>query len=480
MRSLGQGHSVCFYASSEVNNLIMSNHQRNHHHQSTNNTNKLTNYTPNCVDVLEWSIKNSLTQIMNDLHIWSGQGLNFLKKNCTNSTLNFTSNNDLDISATMTKYFINCKEECSNKLESMYDHSRVEMFIGDIVKKKVSNYSAQINSKNGEETIFGGESAKLLKTIDKIANFKKFSSSSQMSNEEVIEIEIENENENENENEKEQEAEYELQRPAKAVLKKNQLDDDVCSFVKLGRFNKYSTSFVSFGESLANSSLSAFIRENQAWSRNFYVTRNFVEVVETAANQSDDYLRSPRWIALRYDIDEEPTTRLAFLSSFEVNELMHDFNQGACHLIMLMPRTRPGQRFLFSSTYVDEDDILLPKIARQELAIFSGSLYFNLLTEQDCYSKLIGFVSYPPQSIEDDEDDCLNEGNYKNNRKIRAKGFVTPDKRVEVFGKNENIAIFETDPTEFITKLALIRNFSIVPSSAHHLQILDGKKPLSP
>ena len=53
------------------------------------------------------------------------------------------------------------------------------------------------------------------------------------------------------------------------------------------------------------------------------------------------------------------------------------------------------------------------------------------------------------------------------------------ENREVVFGSNENRCLFEKDPSEFITKLIELRNYALVPNSAHHLIIfLNGKNPL--
>lgn len=429
MRLLGCGHLVSFYASSEVHNML---------------TRQRSSYTPNCVDVIEWTIENSLAQIKNDFYYWAIQGLSYMRKQCSNVDLTFQKAYDFE------NFFKNCKEKFSNKLSEMYGNDRHESLVSEIIKNKIQKHPPHFNLR-----LFAKETNKLvLKMEGLVPSFKKLS--------QVLEEEFEMEIE------KEQEEECELERPAKAEPRKNKLDHDVELFVKMGIFNEFSSSFLTLGQSFANSSLSEFEAENQAWSKNIFVTRDFFETVKTS-NLNDDYLASPRWIGVINEANPKAKTPIIalILSGFEVNDLMHYFNK-TCQLVMMMPRMRHGQRLLFSMM---GDNVLPDESIRQELSLFSGSLFFNTFSEQECFLEMIGFFL--------DSMDIDNDTN-ENNNYIERNGFVYPKNRSLVFGNERSIrTMFDRDPTKFIIQLALMRNYALVPKSAHHLAILlKSQKPL--
>lgn len=435
MRLLGHGHSVVFYASKEVDTMIRSSSKPQ---------------LPKCKDVLEWSINNSLCQAMNDLFYWAMQGLTFTKKHCINLEIMFNLfERPIENNQIQQKYFHNCVENSKISLELMFGKSRVKRLLKDIIEEKVRRLIKKMKFSNQQ---FELKSAKIIKQIvEKIPQFEKFS-----------QIMLEEENEMEVEIDKEQE--YEEYRPPVAVPYLNHLDKDVEIFVKQGVFTK-SSIFRSLAQSLSNSSLAEFVEENKSWSLNLYVTRDFTETVKETTTKIDDYLAMPRWLAIQNDV-------AVILSGFEVNELMHDFIENeSCQLVMLMPRMRSGQRRVLQYSMLfwknKKKFSGLPEPLLQELGIFVGSLYFNTNEEQECYMRLIGFVTWN-----------WRRSNYQHCDRIEQNGFVLPQNRNIVFkGDKRRILeiIFKTDPSKFIQNLAYIRNYRVVPNSAHHLFLLRGQ-----
>jgi hypothetical protein len=261
----------------------------------------------------------------------------------------------------------------------------------------------------------------------------------------------------------EQEEEIQLYRPEKAQFCQNKLDENIKFFIKSGEFNNRFSSFVSLKDSLKKSSLaSKFENELSSFSSNIYTTNDFNNTVITH-NFDDYYLARPKWLAMNKN-----KTKLVFISSYEANNYFHDFNDD-CYLIMLMPVFRENQKRMFTSKPIEINEDLM-----QEILIYSGSFYFNSIKEQESFLNFICYVP-TPRTQEHNE--------YFENFKIEENGFVLVENRKEVFGNRSmserKCDIFKQDPSKFIIELISVRNYQLVPNSAHHLTIFNnGKKPL--
>jgi hypothetical protein len=265
------------------------------------------------------------------------------------------------------------------------------------------------------------------------------------------------EEEQEQEMEIEQEEEREQYRPQSATPLKNQLDEDVENLVILNVFKKDSKSFVPMIKALENSSLKNGLQVD-AWNDHLFVTRDFTRTV-SSNNEIDDYLRPPRWLCV---LNIEDQDYVVILSDFEANCLYSYFSNSKAKLTMLMPRVKFEQRILLPKTEIPSDFM-------SQLFIFSGSMYFKTIEEQRCYVDLIGY-SLSPRSDE--------EQNYYDSGLIHKNGFVSRENRNRIF-KNAYLSKFEDDPRDLIVKLVDIRNYGVVPKSAHHLDIFQSaKKPV--
>ena len=242
-------------------------------------------------------------------------------------------------------------------------------------------------------------------------------------------------------------------------------------FIRTGEFNNdYSFSFKSLAQSLKKSSLfDKYQNELNSFSSNIYTTNDFINTVITT-NYDDNYLPQPKWLVVY-----KTNSKLVFISSYEANHYLHDFNNDKCELVMLMPVVRQNQKRLFSLNSIKINEYLM-----QQLLIYSGSFYFNSIEEQEHFLRFICYVPTPrtQQQIE-----------YFEDGRIEQNGFVSIENRKDVFG-NDLIMIgqlndklddtFQQDPSKFINEIISIRNFHLVPNLAHHLTIFNnGEKPLN-
>ena len=152
------------------------------------------------------------------------------------------------------------------------------------------------------------------------------------------------------------------------------------------------------------------------------------------------------------------------MSGFEVNQFMVHFNSNNISLIRILPRMRQDQKIQISFNKVE-----IPSFLLQPIAIFSGNLYLNNEEEQSAF---LNFIGYRPSPRTPEEDVFFQRG------EINKNGYVPTHFRVN-FHELSQLCKFKDDPNELIKRIIEIRNYAVVPNSAHHYKIfLSGKKPL--
>ena len=343
----------------------------------------------------------------------------------------------------LVEYFENYKENESTELAVLYNEDRVESSILDILNKRsisidkslcYSGITLDIINKNG-----------ILNRLEKYSKHEK-KLVHLLDEEQEVELEIE------------QEEEREVQRPLKAESIMPVLDEDVQLFVTEGIF-KPSSCFISLSHTLSNSSFYN-LAQNEAWMQNnLYATQDFFKTIKNnGSNKDDDFLRPCRWLAFT-----EKQKILVLLSGYEANELMSHFTPNKISLVRSLPRMRREQKLK-----INFQNVKIPVDLFQPMAIFAGNLYLNSLEEQESYLNFIGYRPLPRTR----EEQTLFE-----DEKIRKNGFVPYDYRKYIEGLSLTCE-FKEDPNKLIQKVIEIRNYSIVPDSAHHNCIfLSGKKP---
>ena len=131
-------------------------------------------------------------------------------------------------------------------------------------------------------------------------------------------------------------------------------------------------------------------------------------------------------------------------------------------LAKFIPRLREGQDRILAFP-----DVEIPKYLEEQLGVFTGSLFFNKYKEQEDFLRFIGYCASPRDLIQQ---------RYFENGFINQNGFVTLKNRKKVFEDIE-LSKFQEDPSDLLTKIFELRNYGIVPRSAHHNKILrSGQK----
>jgi hypothetical protein len=137
---------------------------------------------------------------------------------------------------------------------------------------------------------------------------------------------------------------------------------------------------------------------------------------------------------------------------------------------MILPRLRKNQERLFNFRRDDELK-KTSKILLEQLFVYSGSIFFHDLEEQNNYLAFLGYIPSPRNKLQE---------KHFNNGLVCKNGYVPKENRSIVFGPLGNNSKFDQDPCNFIEKLAEIRNYKQIPESAHHLKIFrEGHRPFN-
>lgn len=208
---------------------------------------------------------------------------------------------------------------------------------------------------------------------------------------------------------------FQSERPKAVIPCEPQLSTNIVQFLEKGDTNLLDgDSFVAMSKALEHTRLFRAYHGTYTWANNFYVTRDFINVVECVKNNdaaieaandaaNDDYLRPVWWIA-RTKIHNQKF--FICLSTYECNRLMDIFNRSEIStLFMFRPRLSRSQSYLS-----DEDGLRVsgktpkPPAMRSEeivpIAMFAGSMYFETEDEQDAYCAFMGLIPRPrPSSL---------------------------------------------------------------------------------
>ena len=429
MRMLGDGHSVCFYASHEVHNQILK--------ISEGESQKIGS-----LEVIKWAIQNTSNQTVENFLYWASQGLSFYRRESIRSSFEGVGE--------YKKYADHSVENENLDITNLYDPDRIYNYMKDIISQRADVISGKLKIEPQYSRSFLKCTRNILSNLEQFVGLEK--KHSQLHDEEQeVELEVE------------QEQETEVQRPKELVKFSPTLDNCVVKFVRTGILDNSTKKFVHLPLSLKDSSIFKKIQA-YAWSPLLYTSEDFTNTV-TKNIHGDDFLRPPRWVAVRQD---KANLIIVILSAFEAGMLKSNFKENCVSLIMLIPRVRQKQLKLFT-----EFNNIVPQTLLEQLSVFAGSQYFDTWEEQEAHLSFIGYCPGPRTPL---QQECFEK------KFILKNGFVPAQRRDQVFQESRELyenSKFKEDPIDIVQKLVEIRNYGIVSKFAHHLLILlRGRKPI--
>jgi hypothetical protein len=424
MRMLGKGHSVMFFASSEVHKSIQSTTRNN----------------PSGFDVLKWSLVNTIAQTSENFLYWGLQGISYYKRQVLYEK--YFKSKDF-------KKFSSYSEEPEiPNIRLLYGRNRKETPIPSIIKSKTSIIQSQLKPFSVDLHRFSDLCQSLISHSSLfVSTEKKFAHL--LDEEQELELEIE----------VEVEAEVEKQKLIAVKPEKHSLERELMLWFESGEIPSKSLVFQKVFKGLGITSLKG-ISQPFAWNSKVWLTLDFMRTVSITSG-GDYYLKPVRWLGFSGSLQNPKS--LVVLSSFEANELIKVSDNQPVKLFWFCPRSRSSQINLFS-----RENSKIPLDLLQNLNVFAGNQYFFSSLEIDEFLKFIGYCPMPRKS---DEQKFYCKG------MIQSNGYVLPIHRQQVFG-NRNRCEFDNDPAELILKTIDIRNFAASSKFGHVVDILvHGKRP---
>ncbi|CAF1466508.1 unnamed protein product [Adineta ricciae] len=449
MRKLGKHHWLSFWSSSEVHQQIraMKNHGISR--------NKMGNGDEQIVltDVLRWVYGNTQQATWDGLHLWATQSLSFQRKLAAFRNIDLEKEGISYTSTTMDNIARGSLEAEVIELKSMYGVSKTLETISDIYSARYKHFniffSTEIHEAVSKRLRDYGGSKKLLTQL------------------------LDEEQQRELEREQELEEERQQKRPSPVRPVDPQLHDEIkalCNPIDpMLNLSKTTSVFHPISDAFLGTT---FHRECQphCWPKNFWVTDEFVRVVQAKGESLDPFLRPMRWILIYRD------EHVIFVSAFEANWIMDRLH--ALHrqkrsrefftttLRLILPRIKREQSIIANipTLTVPPSNILNFSIPFEWLAIlfiFNGTLYFKSENEQDAYCRCLGICPKPRTEIE--------ETAFENGW-IAFDGFVKQLEHRSLLRLHE--CHFCNNPLTFMRKLIEIRNNTHAPLTSHVGSIL--------
>ncbi|KAG1750376.1 uncharacterized protein EDB91DRAFT_686310 [Suillus paluster] len=344
MRKLGNGHSVMFFAPTEVDRSIRSAA----HKADTNSV--------DVADILHWAMLETCTDIQMRAFHWIQQGSDFNRRH--SAWIQFSRAPATSISTLKTAWLR--PEERS--LEDMYAPSS----------------SSQVSQVWDLDMQGKCEELGVLSAPDR-------SMDEEQEREVVHEVE----------------REHQVERPHRATPAAQNLHKDVRRFVETGRIPAGSSAFIQVLSSLVYTA--AEFHERDRWAHNVLVTHDFARTVETlsAIQKADDYVRPVNWIV---SSGVGCSSVLVVMSPNEVNTLLPDIRRSnAIHLCIYTPRTTKTMQpcddlrlYCVPSTppFTPSEPLIC------QLNLFAGQLYFS---NYEMYLRTCNFLGLNAPDLGDED-----------------------------------------------------------------------------
>ncbi|KAG2112536.1 uncharacterized protein F5147DRAFT_791070, partial [Suillus discolor] len=369
MRKPGNGHSVMFFAPTEVDRSIRSA------------TQKTDTDHVDVADILHWSMLETCRDIQMRTFHWVEQGSDFSARY---SAWTHFSRAPTASSFTLRTAWLQPEER---SLEDMYA-PRSPLQVSHIC-------DADIRSKCEELGVLTGPD----RSMDE-----------EQEREVVHEVE----------------RERQVQRPHKVQPATQELHAHVHQFVKTGRIPIGSPAFIPALSSLVNTT--AEFHEGDQWAHNVLVTRDFARTVGTilTTQKVDEYLRPVNWIVLS-DIGV-----LVVMSPHEMNALLPDIrNSNTVQLCVYTPRTTNTMKAcddlrLYRVPSTPHPTPAEPLIC--QLNLFAGQLYFS---SYEMYLRTCNFLGLNAPDLEDEDLIADSDGFIREENRSSARA-LCPFKRSQL------------------------------------------------
>jgi hypothetical protein len=388
MRKLGQGQTVVFCISPEIQAKILENKKR---------------YTEDTgirvADVLLWSISETHAETLRSMPLWAVQGERFVSQAKTWKSMR-NGNGETLLSKAQAELLL---EEEAQSIEDRYRPLQVE----------------------GRSSRFANTADPDLKRIhDRCLEFDGLDTNASTLQEEQ-----------ERELSPEIEEERQVQKAPPANAARHTLHKDVEAFAMTGEIKKGSSAYMPAFESFSETSAASEISLQQLVAkRNFLVTADFAKtVVQSGRNfVSDTFQRHVQWVVTRRASSGKHTeyaNHVMAVSDFEANLLLPRMKGTVTTLHKYKPRTNEGYKSLdkldLFTVSGNPSPPIIPRSLSIQLALFAGQLYIS--THED-YLEICQFLGISAT--------LLTRSMDEQGWKVSTDGFIIRDDQGRVGGSS--------------------------------------------
>ncbi|THU80575.1 hypothetical protein K435DRAFT_767927 [Dendrothele bispora CBS 962.96] len=412
MRKVGNGQSVKFFASFEIDKRIRCIARLEDEADISS------------LDVLKWAYLETTADIKHHIPRWLRQGSDYLKRKEAWDRFN-TSGSASELETAWLR-------PEARTLEQMYG-----------IGEKEKNEFEQLISDIGAEYPEMRQQCELL-------GYDITQSTSEAAVDEEQEREVSNE----------VEMERQVERPPKREPAVHKISEDVRRFIKSGNIPENSMAFRPVFKDLDTNTKS----EHRRWLKGMVSTIDFASTVKNLAPAINDYMRPVTWV-ISGGFLEDNTPALVVISPFEANELRSEIarNNVGLHLHVYAPRVTQNQssfedlRFYaippLPSSWNPPDPMLVT-----QLNIFTGQLY---LRDWETYKQLCRFLGL-----------YLSGTTSTAGYDPESDGFVKPEHQS---GGMSELCPFETSPLPELKKLFGMRRKGNGYAMTHIGRIVGGR-----
>ncbi|CAF1161225.1 unnamed protein product [Rotaria sordida] len=442
MRKLGNGHSLIFWSSYEVHQQIITSKTYSF------DQNQGKENVPHLIDILRWVYSNTIQSTWEGLKHWAIQSLSFQRKLNAFWIINWENQQQLFSDIMMKDLARECLEWETIELIQMYGTSKVLQTIEKIYLARYQQCKHHLSTEIHNA---------VLKRLQVYGGSKQCQSQL---------LDVEQQRELEQEFEQEFEEERQLARPAHATPCEPKLHDKIKKLCDMDgtmlNLAQFPDVFQHLPEAFKNTTFANDCQPD-AWQRNFWISTEFQQVVQTQGESLDLFLRPPRWIVVYRN------QHIIFVSVFEANWLISHLQSSISSITtlrLLLPRSKRGQSIFANTPTLT----IPPSIASSEntamyvipikqlvqLFIFNGTLYFETVAEQTAYCQCLRLCP-KPRTIAEEK---AFEKNW-----IAVDGFVENPKyrrRLEIYQ-----ARIDCNPLVFVRRLIENRNSTYLSIMSH-------------
>jgi hypothetical protein len=419
MRKLGQGQTVVFCISQEIQSKILTVRPKHGHPRIT------------LADVLLWSISETHAETRRAMPLWTVQGERFVRQE-------------------------RIWQDMKKDDETLLSKTHAEKLLDEEAQSIEHRYRPR-KTQNHPDQLANSSNVYLKQISDRCREFDGLSFNSSTLQEEQ-----------ERELSPETEQEREVPRPRSARPAIHSLHKDVVTFARSGTIVEKSRAHMPAFDSLKGTSASSELHPSQlAGAGRLLVTADFATTIEHGRGSfsSDTFQRPVQWLLTKCSKESREIELVMIISPFEANALLPRLISPLVTLHLYKPRSNAGydplDKLDLFTISTNATAPTLPRSLSAQLGLFAGQLYISSYND---YLEICKFLGLSATLVTGEME--------RQGWKIGTDGFIQVDGSGNIGGSSG----LEQSPVEFFKVLmSKIRKNGDGISKTHMGKLLEGQ-----